>query len=282
MKAFKSILFTLICFQFIAQKTPGYLGKKFVLEFSTKINTPIFSKQYVTNYANSQFLVKQKFIDLGLLAGGSYALKRNLMLGLTIGYSKFRVDVTDGGKIDKDTNSYTDDIDLLTTIPNPLSIATMPALQAIPFKVFSFVPKIEFAGKGALLPMGLYHTIGIGFMSIKPDKRSVAGYTRIYGGDKVFSSDVQNLIDPNNKSLLVLTIQYALNMRMPINDRMMFNFGVLYTGNVFKDAKRASYSTSPQKENSEYFISRENYINNVRARVQSNFISFTTGISILL
>jgi hypothetical protein len=270
----------------VTQKTPGYLGRKIVVELSSKVSTPVFRKQYVTNYANNQFIVKQKFIDVALLASCSYTLKRNVMFGATLGYGRFRADIIGGGKIDTDTNSFTDEIELLSSIPNPIGTGVMPALQAIPFEIFSFVPKVEFAGKGALLPMGLFHSIGIGLMSIRPDKRSVAGYTRgvtSSGGqaEKVFSTDVQQLINPSNKSLLVLTLQYSMNMRMPINDRMMFNFGVLYTGNIFKDARKESFAPTTQKEVRDYFISRDNYVNTVRSRVQTNFISFTTGISVL-
>jgi hypothetical protein len=276
MKQFITLILISSSFVYSAQGTPGYLGKKIILDFSLKVATPTFRKQYIAVIEDHGLNVKQDVLDLGFKGSAMYAVNRNFLVGGTIGFDRFRTNANRVYSINTNDITFTDDV-----------ILDNSNIQALPFTLFSVIPKIEFAGKGSLLPMGLSHQVGIGYFNARVDKRAVFGKVQSYDASGILSpltptNNVENLLDPSIKSFNGVTFLYAMNMRLPISDRLMINFGIQYTYNRFIDTKTDLKVGALNSTIRPYHISRSDFDNALIEKYGSNYISFCTGISITL
>ena len=123
------------------------------------------------------------------------------------------------------------------------------------FRTLTIMPKIEISGEGGNAPGGLSHQIGIGFTSssvVEKDYAYTLGST--YTEDSLdFSKDVVNY-DYRHKGI---SLMYALVMRVPINRRLLFNYGFRYNMN-FKlgGASGKNPNTWQSDAEAEYAIGR--------------------------
>jgi len=96
-------------------------------------------------------------------------------------------------------------------------------------RTFTIMPKIEIAGNGGTSPGGLTHQIGFGFNLTKVANKDY---------DYILSSEAPDSIgDPAATTMDFsqrykgFTFMYAIVMRVPINKRLLFNYGLRYTAN---------------------------------------------------
>ena len=274
MKLYFILLFISSTIVSFAQGTPGYLGKKIIVDLSVKVATPTFRKQYIAVVEDQNLNVKQDVLDLGFKGSAMYAVNRNILVGGTIGFDRFRTNANRAYSTNSNDLTFTDD-----------ALLDNSNIQALPFTIISVIPKIEFARKGSLLPMGLSHQVGIGYFNARVDKRSVFGMVQSYDPTGILSpvtatNNIANLLDPSIKSFNGVTFLYAMNMRLPVSDRLMINFGIQYTYNYFLDAKTNLTQSTTSSTIRPYHINRSDFDNALIEKYGSNFISFYTGISI--
>jgi hypothetical protein len=159
--------------------------------------------------------------------------------------------------------------------------------ENLDIRTLSFMPIIEFTGKSGLLPMGVSHSIGLGFNTSWVKERAYAfenKYDIYSNGNTVdFHEFMDSVVAVNGPYIDYKerysgkTLMYALKIRTPISKQLMINYGFRYTFNV---KHLLGYnSVSNLKINSYETALKEQISNTIKAAQLSSFISLNLGIT---
>ncbi|MGC6434203.1 MAG: hypothetical protein ACON4M_08410 [Crocinitomicaceae bacterium] len=243
----------------------GYFGKKNFFEITTSINNPslynfyTYADYYSTSYKNENgtLVEKNQKINIGFQASIGRVINNNLSLSLEGIFCNFlAIPEFDYGK----SSNY---------------------LGAEMFKINkrSIVPKIEFSFGDGLLPLGLFHQIGIGFNTYTPIEKEYLAYE--YDNNWYLNSSNSVVVNSEyynyrNDKIKGYTALYRLGMRIPINEFSMFNFGFRYT---FNFVPNLDFMSSTSKSDDDYFIAREDMRNMIRIKENRSLLYFESGLT---
>ena len=132
MKLYFILLFISSTIVSFAQGTPGYLGKKIIVDLSVKVATPTFRKQYIAVVEDQNLNVKQDVLDLGFKGSAMYAVNRNILVGGTIGFDRFRTNANRAYSTNSNDLTFTDDV-----------LLDNSNIQALPFTIISVIPNFR-------------------------------------------------------------------------------------------------------------------------------------------
>ena len=263
------LIYTFIIFCFITlinkSLSQGYFGKKNFFEISTSINNPslynfyTYADYYSTSYKNENGTIveKNQKINIGFQASIGRVINNNLSLSLEGTLSNFlAIPEFDYGK----SSNY---------------------FGAEMFKINkrSIIPKIEFTFGDGLLPLGLFHQIGVGFNTYTPIEKEYLAYE--YNNNWYLNSS-NSLVDNSeyynykNDKIKGYTALYRLGMRIPINEFSMFNFGFRYT---FNFVPNLDFMSSTSNSDDEYFIAREDMRQMIRKKENRSLLYFEGGLT---
>lgn|SRR5574343_321431 len=275
-----SLLSFLVAFTGYSQKTKvknnGYYGKRTFFDLSTVISVPLFSNVFTDNTAykksSSSLSQGKDYFNYGFRISIGHASKRNFAVLFEYGQDY--------------SNIYPDNY-----IQNDYSGAFNYVYanikhQMMDVKTNIFMPKLEFATKNSLLPMGLSHQIGLGYSK---SKIALHEYTYLLtgedengvpfsGGYKTYDAKDQNnqlfnskRIQPVNKFIIL----YALNLRSPISKSLMINYGIRYT---LQFGRFNSYANSGD----ETYLDETELVRLISRQRSFSFMSFHIGLTLAL
>lgn len=273
------ILFTLlVCtLKLTAQDNRGYYDSKFFLSFDGLVNNPFFynMKNDYFEYSKYNKKLEQKSdkinfgfkLDLGIIA------KRNLAFSVELG-QEFSNIYTPSVINYIQNNGYYSNTYNINVIQSQLYVRT-----------FSIFPKIHFATKNALLPLGLSHQIGLGMnYSTLVDKND--GYIMETNNSDYYyySFDVDSLTNhydtkffdfENQKATKTIAVLYALNMKTPITKKILLNYGFRYTLRI----NYFSNVTIPEFTDNKYIYSQGLITDMIKIQRTRNIINFNLGLT---
>lgn len=223
----KSVIISIIIFSSLlsyAQDNKGYYGSKAYFSLETNINTPLFYN--LTE--NGLSLKKHDKINYGIRVSGNYIIKRNFAIGIELANDFSNILMSNLPNYNKFQNyDGTYDIDNYRYYKN-LKLST-----------FSFIPKIEFATKNGLLPLGLSHQIGFGIS--KTSIRSgvydywLSDYSYSYINEaNDFDGAYEFTKENRPETIKNITLLYALNIRTALTKKVLLSYGFRYTLNINK------------------------------------------------
>ncbi len=289
----KNILFIKITFSAIflciytnldAQNS-GYLGQRNIVEVNTTITTPVIANLFSLT-SSDNFLTEKNVrplndqkdrFDFGYGVSYMRILSRKFSAGIYIGADQFSV----GSKyIDRYENSE---------IYYNNFYEYYGELELFDFKTFTIMPKIEYARNSTILPIGFSHQIGFGIKTIslieKEYKSDLKEYVTDFNGYNEYLQFISpaaktefntNMFDYSDNKFKAKMIMYALNMRTPISDRLLINYGFQYTFNFIKKVETYSSNNVLAEK---YWFTKEEMSNLIRSDKQLSFILFNFGLS---
>ena len=272
----KTILFTsILLFSSIlfSQDNKGYYGTKCYVSLDSVLSVPVFY-----NLLNEQSF-KSNLFNYGYRVSAAYVIKRNIALGLELGYDFSRI-----------FNVKSDDI--LITDVNGLPKIINPHYDNLGISTFTFIPKIEFTTSNGLLPLGLTHQIGLGIgnssirqgeynMSYNYESQVIVQKTNILGDP--YEDIKTTYVNVNKKQeipaaflpdpIKTYTLLYALNVRTALTKKLLLSYGFRYTLNGSREKTLGIFS-----EEVDTYSLKHDVINQKR----TNIISFNLGLTYAL
>jgi len=244
----------------------GFMGKNNFISADIRVYAPIIyrlSTSDVNSVYNKtegrNFTPKSNVLDYGFNLTIGKAMSRNFGLMLQISSSRYDFAVIDNQYSLNPSEFYNDG--------NYYQVLKTNWLRA---KVTTIMPILEFTGSEGLLPLGLSHQIGLGFSKnklIEDDYNFLI--TDTYSQPFI---QKENLYDYSKNGIKSYAIMYKINMRIPINDFLLFNLGFRYNINYFPKVYR-SYSTK------NYLIENSEIRDYMRKKEFRNILSLETGLS---
>lgn len=278
------ITFSLITFFFAfsgyTQKTKvknnGYYGKRTFFDLSSVVSIPLFSNVITDNLAFKQsgkgLTSGKDYFNYGFRISIGHASKRNFAVLFEYGQDY--------------SNIYPDNYIQNDYFGNSYYYNASIKHQMMDVKTNVFMPKLEFATKNSLLPMGLSHQIGLGYSK---SKIALHEYTYLLTGEDgngvPFSGGYQKYDASNANNQLLnskrmpsvnkFIILYALNLRSPISKSLMINYGIRYTLQVGR--------FNPYLNTGDGTYLDENELMELISRQRSfSFMSFHIGLTLAL
>ena len=283
--ATKIVFFAVFVLSFTNTKAQnsGYLGQKNILEINSTLTTGLITKlvSYTDigdySYENITPLNDQRdIVDIGYGVSYFRVLSRKFAAGIYFGTDRFSCNVK---KLTFPSNDY-------YYLDNELD----GELELLDFKTLTVMPKIEFSKNSTILPVGFSHQVGFGFRTISLIEKEYEsdlteeGYNSITGNYEKYSLSPQSvaffnskLFDYSKNKFKAKTIMYALNMRTPISNRLLINYGFQYTLNLMPKNWFSSYST--YTSTGQYWISQSEIQDLIRRKKQFSCILFNIGLS---
>lgn len=275
-----TLLSLFVAFTGYSQKTKiknnGYYGKRTFFDLSTVISVPLFSNVFADNTAfkkaGAGLSPGKDYFNYGFRISIGHASKRNFAVLFEYGqdYSNIYPNIYIQSDYSGSNNYYQANF----------------KHEMMDVKTNIFMPKLEFATRNSLLPMGLSHQIGIGYSK---SKIALHEYTYLLtgedengvpftGGYKTYDAKDGNnqlinskRIRPVNKVILL----YALNLRSPISKSLMINYGIRYTLQVGR--------FDPYQNSGDGTYLDENDLMELISRQRSfSFMSFHIGLTLAL
>lgn len=263
MKSFYFIVILVITTPIFAQ-TNGFLGRKNIIEFGVIGQNPLvynisgFGETFNSAYINKNGVLENraKQLSYGFRLSLGRMILRNLGLHLESGLNYFSV----VPKLDPD--SYDSKYNLLEA-------------QMVDIKGYSIMPKIEFASDDALLPIGISNQIGLGFNSYKTISKDYIGTVEFEDENYSYNTmaiNRENYYNYGSSAIKGYTLLYKLNLRIPISERLLFNFGFRYTFNFVSG--NTLYSVT-----SDQILTQSDMWRMIKTKENRNLFNLETGIS---
>lgn len=241
----------------------GFFGKKNMFAIDLRMYSPIIYGLTTLSEENaktqgSKFAPQKNLIDYGVNFTLGRAFSRSFGLSFQFGISQYDFILKSEGGIFSYYNYQ--NYDLIKS--NWFQTKTM-----------TFMPILEFSGRGGLLPLGLSHQLGIGLVRhhLKEKKYHVLlsdGYSQ---------ENVNTFIyNYKNKPIQSLLLMYKINLRIPITNYLLFNIGFRYNLNYFNDLDLLETGAN----DIDYLVSRSTLRDNMRAKEFSNVMSLETGLTL--
>lgn len=256
---FFTTAFLILFFSHSYSQTTGYFGKRNIIEFGITGQSPLLYNFYALTQSNvSAYKNKDGELVSGVPAF-SYGFRFNI-----------------GRIIEKDFGLYIESgINYFSVVPRMPNTAFY-ALQSqmLDIQAMSIMPKLEFSSEDGLLPVGISNQFGFGMNLYKTLTKDYIGsaLTDNNGIEEVIPVTSENYYNYSNKSIMGFTLMYKLSMRIPIGDRIMYNFGFRYTYNLVPAS--SAYSTSSDK-----IIDQSTMRYMIKLRENRNIFNFETGLS---
>lgn len=267
-----TILLISITFSVAGQNT-GFYGKRNYIEMSGTAYVPMISwlldngQMYKRSGVGSNLIETKDKLNYGIHFTVGRAGKKNTGFGLEFGYDFANIPGPDAAKsveyIDQwgYNNNYYIDVEH----------------EMIDVRTLTIMPKLEITKKGATLPLGMVHQIGLGFTSTKILEKDYI-YHIIDGSEFMTATDSSNLdnyfmnYDTKYKGF---TLMYAFNIRTPVSKSIMINYGIRYSLNL-RNFSQNFVGTS------KYFYTDDQIKRDIGAMRMSNIITFNLGITLAL
>lgn len=291
----KIILISILIANFInAQENRGYYNSKFFTSFETLINTPFFYNVYGTDYLktyNHQLESVRNKLNYGFRTSVGIILKRNVAFVLEFGVDRAKCYTSRSMTVETKFMEDKLGFDVYNRYYYDLRI------EALNANSIYLMPKIEITNKKGLLPLGLTHTIGIGYCKTKIQNKdyaamavaseasiydSLTGYHNTEDGSyaPVISDFSDKLFEYKNQiPLTSIQLMYALTIKTAISRKIFLNYGLRYNFNIpnfFQ--KRSDYV----KFNDGYYLSSANFAYYISRQKVFNFMNFTVGLTYAL
>lgn len=205
----------------------GFLGKKNVLDLNVNLSLPLFyclNNNQIYVVKNDELVLKKiDLIDYGLRMSYSRTLKRNLGLGLQMGYDFFTA------KINSIFNEKYKDV----------FSADNKHQEQLKLRSFVINPNIQIPTKNGMHPIGVTHEFGFSFQIISLSKLEYLSEKYNYYNDsikpKYYTIDYNNYFDKTHKNrFFVNSVNYNLNLRYPLSKSILLKFGINYSFNWLK------------------------------------------------
>lgn len=260
-----SILIALLFVGYTVQgQNDGLYGKKWCVDFSTSGHLPLFNftNGNVNKSRGGTLISKKDLFDYGFRTGASYALSNNFAFGIEFDFEFSNVDTPENIEI-----KYPSSYGSITIIHEALT--TMSTV---------IMPTFTFTSSDGILPIGLSHQVGIGFLQTKVLKKDydykIFNVTNSFGELPITSDFEEEFYDYDLDSYKGVTLMYTLNVRTPINEFMMITYGIRYNANILlsPDIFIADNSYYPQTQ----------AFRNIRRRTLRTLISFNLGMAFAL
>lgn len=253
------ILFNSIIF---SQDLKGYYDAKYFVTVETLLNTPLLYNWRNDKYDYSKYdknlNPSSDKLNHGYRLSFGFLLQRNIALCIESG-----IDFS---------NIYAENNILINNVNYDLQISKLNV------QTYSIMPKIEFATKNSLLPLGFSHQIGFGYSNSKlidKDYTYKTENTNIWNTNPIISDTYikNHFYDYENaKPIKCYTILYALSMRTGITKNILLNYGFRYTLNI----ENIIYSSDKSNE----FVFKQSEIRDlVNNQKFLNFINFNIGLT---
>lgn len=277
----------------VAQKKDysGFLGRKILFQASVNAFNPLLSNSFGDGFefsrpkqykaSGSKLVTTRDYIDWQAKVGLTYYKRRNFGLGVDIGYLNFQLSPFEEASVRysfyNDEYNYQDRVTLYGKIEN------------LNCNYLSIMPKIEFSSRSGLLPIGIAHSIGIGYNMISIEKNDYRyEIDDTYSEDPDLNAFVQDrfrnkLID--YRKLHAVTLMYGLTMRLPITDRLLFVYNLSYSLNYTfgKTDEEDVFGYYPYTVNiepsSEYVLSYNKLVALMRKELLYNVLKFGVGFA---
>jgi len=272
----KTFLFTsllLVSTILFSQDNKGYYGTKCYVSLESVLSVPVFYNLI------KQESFKSNLFNYGYRVSAAYVIKRNLALGLELGYDYSRI-----------FNVTSDDV--LISDVNGLPKIINPYYDSLGISTFTFIPKIEFTTLNGLLPLGLTHQIGLGIgnssirqgeynMSYYYESQVIVQKTDSWG--YTYEDIKTTYVDVNKKQeipaaflpdpIKTYTLLYALNVRTALTKKLLLSYGFRYTMNGSREKKFGILSE---------VVDTYSLKNDVIDQRRTNIISFNLGLTYAL
>jgi len=222
----KSILIIFLFFTgFGYSQNTGLYGKKSVVEFQLFGNVPLLSNwlDYRVFYKASGDQLEQgrNLLDYGIRFGAMRAFTNQFGLGLEFTLERQRIAAPNSVELEFDSwfGSFTDMVNVNH--------------EFIRLNTMSILPKFEFSRASNLLPIGLSHHVGIGYTRTTIVERDYV-YNVILNSNYTPTTDINSGLINYSNVITGFLVMYQLNMRTPITQRLMINYGIRYTANFVR------------------------------------------------
>lgn len=265
MKTLLLFISLFIGFALYSQNT-GLYGKRFSVEADFTGSFPLFFRLLNdTKYkaGGSDVVEGNDNFDYGLRLSASYAMANNFAMGLEYGMDFMNIN---GPYALTKNYPLTGNYEYVELKHELIKIVTT-----------TIMPKIEFTTHNGLLPVGLNHQIGFGFTSTKLIEDEYA-YRFDFSAPTNLADFEENFYNYDSDAIKGYTIMYALNVRTPINKRLMFSYGFRYTFNITPNSEFIPLSSSDEV----YWLKQNEAINLVKLRRRYSFIYLNLGLAIAL
>lgn len=229
MKIKLNILFILLLSTTGFSQYSGYFGKKNYAGLNIRGFYPLFYGSNTVQDPKSETYDPVKYkkgINTAISISAGHAFNNRLSLSLELGAQS-------GEVIQSHSTTY--NYKTIDPTTKEESYKGISDTRATPFqtRTLQFMPTLEWSGDGGMAPVGLINKFGFGIcrtkVIAKEDYQVYANENDINGqsynsiligkGEQTIDSDI------SYKSALVF---YELGMRIPINDKLVYHFGVRY------------------------------------------------------
>ena len=213
MKYYLSILL-FVAFSAVAQKeNPGFLGNKNILEISGighfRIINNLIKSDYHYMESGGQLVNEKRWFEYGGQIGFGRTVSKRLMIGLQASIYK----------------QYAAPGEMYYEVPGS---GSWPAKhEIIDVQSITIAPRIEFAAKRAILPVGISHCLSFGYtMNSIKNRDYLINYDE-YGINYTVKKNYNT--EPTFKEL---SIGYSIKSRVPITKSLLFFYSFNYQLNL--------------------------------------------------
>lgn len=280
MKLFILFTFIISSINLSAQDNKGYYNSKFFISFDGLVNNPFFynikNSYNEFSYYDKNLVERKDKVNYGFKLDIAYIAKRNVALSVELGqefsniYTPSRINYNYFYPNSTYSESYSYDV----------------KQSSLNVRTFSIVPKIHFATKNALLPLGLNHQIGVAINYSKivdnDAPYEIIENTDYYSStptivDSIVASQYKTKFFDYENQIPTRTIAflYALNMRTPITKNLLLSYGFRYT---FRVNLNSMLYTANFASN-EFVYSQEDISNLIKVQRTRNIINFNLGLT---
>lgn len=245
----------------------GLYGKKWCIDVMLSGRVPLLnmalgsSEMYKSN--GGSLTSENDALDYGFRTSASYALENNFALGMEFDFEFTNIAAPTEIELKYPTASSW----------HPYSLIKHEGLSVINTVI---MPTLTFTSVHGLLPIGLSHQFGIGYLQSKVLEKDYdyVLYPEVneFGESPITSTFADDFYNYNKPSFKGVAIMYTLNMRTPINKTMMITYGFRY--NIY----HLSGFVSPTSAGNYYYSG----YNDVRRRLNRSILSLNLGMAFAL
>ncbi len=227
----RSLLYSsiLICFISGSFAQSGYLGKRNVFGIEGLANSPLLSGSYskdIYREKGEEMIASKDRFNYGY---GAYYLRninRRYSLGLSFVAKQFLVPTPDNY-----TTFYT-----ISYTENDLDSSWL-RMESIAMNSMAGMFQFEFHTKKGLGPVGFSHQLGIGFSITKPVIKPYSYSINEFGNDasaeELWTPSDRYYFESDWKAYKAITLQYGINMRLPLSDHFAIDLGIKNLINIY-------------------------------------------------
>lgn len=219
-------LILLLSFSSLGQNT-GFYGKKTLFEVQGHGSWPMVANWLENSpyykVSGSNLVIGKDRFDYGFRVGLMRAFSN--MFGLGLEYS-----------MDFQNCAASSEVELLVQTSSGFEYTNYieVAHENIRLKTFTIMPKLEFSGRSNLLPIGLSHQVGVGYMRTSiVDRDYLFRLSPNNSNDSIITPLADGLVNLENV-YSGFTVMYQINMRTPITERLVVSYGIRYNANFVR------------------------------------------------